>query len=199
MNRSDPPLPSPSDPRSQKERMLAGDLYCAADPTLIEDSRRASAWMARYNGDEGADPDGREALLKELLGAVGDGVAIRPPFYCDYGYNIRIGAGAFMNFGCTVLDVVAVTIGEKTQIGPGVQLLAADHPRDPTLRDRMLEYGRPIAIGRNVWIGGRATIVPGVTIGDNAIIGAGAVVTGDVPEGATVVGVPARPVARIAD
>ncbi len=194
MSRSDPLPPSPSDFRSQKERMLAGDLYCATDPELAEDSLRATAWMARYNGDGGADPDGRDRLLKDLLGEVGSGVVIRPPFYCDYGYNIRIGAGAFLNFGCTVLDVVSVSIGEKAQIGPGVQLLAADHPRDAALRNQMLEYGRPIVIGRNVWIGGGATILPGVTIGDDAIVGAGAVVTRDVPGGATVVGVPARPV-----
>ena len=131
-------------------------------------------------------------MLRELMGGVGPGCNIRPPFYIDYGYNLTLGRGVFMNFGCTILDVCAVTIGDLTQIGPGVQILAADHPRDPAARRQMLESGRPIHIGANVWIGGAALIMPGVTIGDDAIIGAGSVVTRDVPAGATVVGSPAR-------
>ena len=121
---------------------------------------------------------------------------IRPPFHCDYGYNIRLGDGVFLNFNCVILDVVAVTIGDQTQIGSGVQILTADHPRDPAVRVQGLEFGRPIAIGRNVWIGAGALILPGVTIGDDAVIGAGSVVTRDVPAGATAVGNPARPLPR---
>lgn len=131
-------------------------------------------------------------MLREVFGAVGEGVHIRPPFHCDYGYNIRLGDSVFLNFGCVILDVVAVTIGHGTQIGSGVQILTADHPRDPELRRRMLEFGRPITIGANVWIGAGAIILPGVTIGDDAIVGAGSVVTRDVPTGATVMGSPAR-------
>jgi maltose O-acetyltransferase len=119
-------------------------------------------------------------------------VFVRPPFHCDYGFNITLGDGVFINFGAVILDIAAVTIGDKTQIGPGVQILTADHPRDPRQREAGLEFGRPITIGRNVWIGGGAIILPGVTIGDDAIIGAGAVVTRDVPAGATAVGNPAR-------
>ncbi len=172
--------------------MLAGDLYDAADPELQADLAAAQAWMARYNASLGLPPAARHALLREGLGAVGEGAAIRPPFHCDYGRNIRLGAGVFLNFGCVILDVVEVIIGERTQIGPGVQILAADHPRDPAGRASGLEFGRPVRIGRNVWIGAGAIILPGVTIGDDALIGAGSVVTRDVPPGATAYGNPAR-------
>ncbi len=181
--------------RSEKDRMLAGELYRADDPELVADQRRISAWMERFNATT-ARPEERPALLREALGHVGRDVTIRPPFHCDYGYNISLGDGVFLNFNCVILDVVAVAIGQGTQIGPGVQILTADHPRDPGERARMLEFGRPVGIGRNVWIGGGAIILPGVTIGDDAIIGAGSVVTRDVPAGTTVAGNPARPLGR---
>ncbi|MFT8244309.1 sugar O-acetyltransferase [Roseomonas sp. BN140053] len=180
------------DRRSQKQRMLAGELYVADDPELQADNRRISEWMVRYNAALAVPPDQRHALLAEALGAVGPGANIRPPFFCDYGYNIRLGEGAFLNFNCVVLDVVQVSIGRGTQIGSAVQILTADHPRDPALRAQMLEFGRPVTIGANVWIGSGAIILPGVTVGDDAVIGAGSVVTRDVPAGATVMGNPAR-------
>src|SRR3954470_8233175 len=121
------------------------------------------------------------------------GAVIRPPFFCDYGYNIRLGDDVFLNFNCVILDVVEVTIGDRTQIGPAVQIYAADHPRDSATRGTGLEFGRPVRIGRDVWIGGGAIILPGVTIGDGAVIGAGSVVTRDVAAGQTVAGTPARP------
>jgi maltose O-acetyltransferase len=178
--------------RSPKQKMIAGELYCADDPEIAADSARAIAWLGRYNASYAATVPERRVLLEELIGTVGANVNIRPPFFCDYGFNISLGDGVFMNFNCIILDVVPVTIGAMTQIGPGVQILAADHPRDPVQRRAMLESGKPIAIGANVWIGGGALIMPGVTIGDDAIIGAGSVVTRDVPAGATVVGNPAR-------
>jgi maltose O-acetyltransferase len=137
-------------------------------------------------------PSDRRKLLVERFAAVGDGAVIRPPFHCDYGFNIRLGPDVFLNFNCVILDVVEVTIGDRTQIGPGVQILAADHPRDPAGRASGLEFGRPVRIGRNVWIGAGAIILPGVSIGDDALIGAGSVVTRDVPAGATAFGNPAR-------
>ena len=176
---------------TEKQKMLAGGLYRADDPELVADNRRIGEWIARFNATT-ARPEDREALLREAFGHVGREVTIRPPFHCDYGYNISLGDGVFLNFNCVILDVVAVTIGNGTQIGPGVQILTADHPRDPQARRAMLEFGRPIWIGRNVWIGGGAIILPGVTIGDDAIIGAGSVVTRDVPAGSTAVGNPAR-------
>jgi maltose O-acetyltransferase len=176
----------------EKDKMLAGELYQAGDPQLQADQAAARAWMTRYNAALAASDAERLALLRAHLAEVGDGVVIRPPFHCDYGYNICIGAGVFLNFNCVILDVVAVTIGAGTQIGPSVQIYAADHPRDPDVRRTGAEFGRSVAIGRNVWIGGGAIIVPGVTIGDDAIIGAGSVVTRDVAAGATVRGNPAR-------
>jgi maltose O-acetyltransferase len=181
---------------SEKDKMLAGELYRASDPELVADAARAAAWMARYNDPHLIDPAARRALLEEGLGAVGEDAVVRPPFFVDYGYNIRLGRGVFLNYGCIVLDVVAVEIGDLTQIGPGVQILTPDHPRGPAERRSGLEFGRPIRIGANVWIGGGAIILPGLTVGDDAIIGAGAVVTRDVAPGATVGGNPARPIGR---
>jgi len=160
-------------------------------PTPDQIAEPACSWLDRYNAP-GLDEEMRHALLVERFAAVGDGAVIRPPFHCDYGHNIEIGDRAFLNFNCVILDVELVRIGELTAIGPGVQILASDHPRDPELRRQGLRFGRPVTIGANVWIGGGAIILPGITIGDDAIIGAGSVVTRDVPAGATMVGNPAR-------
>jgi maltose O-acetyltransferase len=121
---------------------------------------------------------------------------IRPPFFCDYGYNIHLGDDVFLNFNCVILDVAGVVIGDRTQIGPAVQIYAADHPRDAATRRSGLEFGRPVRIGADVWIGGGAIILPGVTIGDGAVIGAGSVVTRDVGNEQAVAGNPARPLRR---
>lgn len=177
---------------TEKQKMLAGDLYDAGDDEIQRDLAATRTWLVQYNASLAMATSERRALLAERLGAVGKGSTIRPPFHCDYGFNIRIGAGVFLNFNCIILDVVEVTIGDKTQIGPGVQILTADHPRDAAAREAGLEFGRPIHIGRNVWIGGGALLMPGVTVGDDAVIGAGSVVTRDVPAGRTVVGNPAR-------
>lgn len=178
--------------KTQKQRMLAGDLYNPGDPEIQADLAAAREWMVRYNGSLGGTSEQRRALMRERFAAVGDGAGVRPPFHCDYGFNISLGAGAFLNFNCVILDVVEVSIGDKTQIGPGVQILTADHPRDAASREAGLEFGRPVRIGRNVWIGGGALILPGVTIGDDAVVGAGSVVTRDVASGQTVVGNPAK-------
>lgn len=175
--------------RSERDKMLSGELYRANAPEIQADRAVTAEWLSRYNM---AAPEARRQLLLERLGSVGADVEIRPPFFCDYGFNIRIGSGVFLNFNCVILDVVEVTIGDRTQIGPSVQIYAADHPRDPAQRKAGLEFGRPVRIGRNVWIGGAAIILPGVLVGDDAIIGAGSVVTGDVASGATVRGNPAR-------
>ena len=181
--------------RSEWDKMLAGELYRPSAPEVQAESTAAKAWMIRYNAASALPADARRALLAERFAEVGPGVVVRPPFHCDYGSNIRLGADVFLNFGCIVLDVVEVAVGEGTQIGPAVQLLAADHPRDLAARREGLEFGRPVRVGRHVWIGGGAILLPGVTIGDGAIIGAGAVVTRDVAAGATVAGNPARPLA----
>ena len=177
---------------NELQRMLAGELYHPGAPEIQAEQAAARAWLARYNTAAGRSPSELHGLLAERLGAVGEGAQIRPPFFCDSGFNIRLGANVFLNFNCVILDVVPVTIGDGTQIGTGVQILTADHPRDPAERATGIEWGVPITIGRNVWIGGGAIILPGLTIGDDALIGAGSVVTRDVPAGATVVGNPAR-------
>jgi maltose O-acetyltransferase len=182
--------------KTEKQKMLAGELYVFGGAELEADQKRVAAWMDRYNAAQERTPDERRVLLREMLAAVGEDTAIRPPFYCDYGYNISVGARVFVNFNCVILDVVSVSIGDDTKIGPSVQILTADHPRDAASRRAKLECGKPIKIGRNVWIGAGALILPGVTVGDEAIIGAGAVVTRDVPRDATVVGNPARVVPR---
>jgi maltose O-acetyltransferase len=178
--------------RTEMEKMLAGELYDASALDIQAALAATHGWLARYNAALDMAPSDRRALLAERLAAVGEGAVIRPPFHCDYGFNISLGAGVFLNFNCVILDVVEVAIGDRTQIGPGVQILAADHPRDAAERASGLEFGRPIRIGRNVWIGGGAILLPGVSIGDDALIGAGSVVTRDVPAGATAFGNPAR-------
>ncbi len=178
--------------RTEKEKMLAGALYRATAAEIQTDQAATMAWLIRYNSALAASPDVRRALLAERLAAVGDGAVIRSPFHCDYGFNITIGADVFLNFNCVILDVVTVEIGGGTQVGPAVQIYTADHPRDPAQRRDGLEFGRPVRIGRHVWIGGGTIILPGITVGDEATIGAGSVVTRDVPAGATVIGSPAR-------
>lgn len=178
--------------RTEKTKMLAGEFYRPVDPELQADLAANKLWLVRYNAALGEPMAARERLLAERLGAVGRGAVVRPPFHCDYGYNIRLGPDVFLNFGCVILDVCAVTIEDGAQIGPAVQIYAADHPRDPAERRAGLEFGRPVRIGAHAWIGGGAIILPGVTIGADAIVGAGSVVTRDVPDGATVAGNPAR-------
>ena len=147
----------------------------------------------RYNAALAKPVSELHDLLSERLAHVGKGAVVRPPFFCDFGYNIRLGDGVFLNFNCVILDVVEVTIGDRTQIGPAVQIYAADHPRDAKTRAEGLEFGRPVRIGSDVWIGGGAILLPGVSIGDGAVIGAGSVVTRDVAAGETATGNPARP------
>ena len=178
--------------KTEKQKMLAGELY-RTDEELGAEQAAAKVWMVRYNAALASPVSERHALLCERLRRVGKDAVIRPPFHCDYGYNISVGDGVFLNFNCVILDVVEVTIGDRTQIGPAVQIYAADHPRDAETRRTGLEFGRPVRIGSDVWIGGGAIILPGITIGDGALIGAGSVVTRDVAAGQMVAGNPARP------
>lgn len=176
--------------------MLAGELYDPLDAELVRARERARDLCAALNGTRESEPEGRRRILQELLGAGGDSVWMQPPFYCDYGTNIRLGAGVFFNFNCVVLDVCEVRIGDHTLFGPGVQILTPLHPFDSQLR-RTQEFGKAIDIGSDVWVGGGALILPGVRIGSRAVIGAGAVVTRDVPEGAFAAGNPCRVIRHI--
>jgi maltose O-acetyltransferase len=185
------------DGRSQRERMLAGDLYNADDPDLKEDGRRTMRLVEQYNKTSIDEPKERGRILTELLGSVGDGVEIRPPFHCDYGAHIRIGARTFVNFNLAALDVAKITIGEDVQIGPNVQLLTPTHPIEPEPRRAKLEAAKPISIGNNVWLGGGVIVCPGVSIGENTVVGAGSVVTRDLPPNVVAVGNPARVIRSI--
>jgi maltose O-acetyltransferase len=175
--------------------MLDGDLYIV-DDEIAALHLRAVTLTEAFNATPAADPAGRRRILEELVGQIGVGTEVRTPFRCDYGTNIRFGARVFVNFGLVVLDVATVTIGDDVQIGPNVQLLTATHPLDAGLRRDRWESARPIAVGDNAWLGGGAIVLPGVSVGRDAVVGAGAVVTRDVPDGAVVVGSPARPVRR---
>lgn len=166
---------------SEKEKTLAGELYRASDPELVAERLHAANLLQVYNTAGASEADLRAAILEKLCGTVAKGTLFRPPFYCDYGYNIHTGRDVFVNFGCVFLDVARIEIGDYCRIGSYVQFLAADHPRDPDLRRQGLECGRPILVGRNVWIGAGALILPGVTIGDDAIVGAGSLVIRDNP------------------
>jgi maltose O-acetyltransferase len=186
------PQETQPDARTQRERMLAGDLYIADDPQLAEDYQRAMRLMEEFNRSSADAPQERRRILGDLLGAIGPDTEIRPPLYVDYGYQIRIGARSFVNFGLTALDVAAITIGDDVQMGPHVQLLTPTHPTEPEPRRAKWEAAAPITIGNNVWLGGGVIVLPGVTIGDNTVVGAGAVVTRDLPADVVAVGNPAR-------
>lgn len=177
--------------------MLAGQLYIADDPELAADAQRAALLTERFNATSASQPQERQQLLRELLGAMGERVEIRPPFYCDYGYQISIGDGTFINLGAVLLDVARITIGADVQIGPNVQLLTPTHPIEAEPRRAKWEAAWPITIGDNVWLGGGTIVLPGVTIGANTVVGAGSVVTGDLPAWVMAVGNPARVIREI--
>jgi maltose O-acetyltransferase len=174
-----------------RERMLRGELYIAEDAENDAIYARVQELLHRFNTAAPAAWDERDALLRETLRRVGAGVVVRPPFFCEYG-AVAIGDGTFVNVGAVMLDVAPIEIGAACQIGPRVQLLTATHPVDPGPRRAGWESGAPIAVADNVWLGGGAIVCPGVTIGRDSVIGAGAVVTRDVPAGVVAAGVPAR-------
>ncbi|MGE5720003.1 MAG: sugar O-acetyltransferase [Nocardioidaceae bacterium] len=186
-----------SDEKSMRERMLAGELYIADDPDIARDSQRAQRLTHLINTLDPTDDDRRRNLLTELLGAYGEGSEIRPPLQCDYGYQTFFGARSFANWGLVCLDVATVTIGDDVQIGPNVQLLTATHPLEPGPRKDKWEAAEPIVIGDNVWLGGGVIVCPGVTIGADTVVGAGSVVTRDLPSGVIAVGSPARVISEL--
>jgi maltose O-acetyltransferase len=168
------------------------ELYDPLSPELVAARRRARALLARYNATPEEEQDERASLLRGLLGRVGADAWIEPPFFCDYGTNLFVGDRFYANTGCIVLDSAPVSIGDRVLFGPGVQLLAATHPLEAELRAQGLEYAEPISLGDDVWLGGAAVVLPGVTIGDRAVVGAGSVVTRDVAADTVVAGNPAR-------
>jgi maltose O-acetyltransferase len=174
-----------------RERMLRGELYIADDPESEAEFTRVQELLARFNRAAPAAWDERDRLLRQMLREVGEKVVVRAPFYCEYGV-ISIGDGSFVNVDAVMLDVAPIAIGAACQIAPRVQLLTATHPVDPEPRRRGWEYGRPITLADNVWLGGGVIVCPGVSIGQDTVVGAGAVVTRDLPAGVVAAGVPAR-------
>jgi maltose O-acetyltransferase len=184
--------------RSETEKMLAGELYDPLDPDLVHARDRARDLCQDLNATREADQETRRRILKDLFGSGGDSVWMQPPFYCDYGGNIRLGERVFFNFNCVVLDVCRVTIGDFTLFGPAVQIYTATHPMNAALR-RKQEFGKPVTIGSDVWVGGGVVICPGVTVGSRVVIGAGSVVTRDIPDGVFAAGNPCRVIREITE
>jgi maltose O-acetyltransferase len=178
--------------KTEKEKMIAGDMYDPLDRELVEDRIKARLLIKALNETREDDIGARNRIIKELLPGAAPDLWLQPPFYCDYGYNIKVGEKVFFNFNCIVLDVAPVVIGSRTMFGPNVQVYTATHPLDHVERSSGREYARPIVIGEDVWIGGSAVLCPGVTIGDRSVIGAGSVVTKDIPADVIAAGNPCK-------
>ena len=184
---------------NQKERMLAGLPYKAWLDGLSEERLACARVIHEYNQLSSDQGERARELLRTLLGKTGKGAWINAPFHCDYGYNIEVGDNFFANYGLTILDVAKVTIGDNAQIAPNVSIYTAGHPIHPDSRNSGYEYGIPITIGDNVWIGGNVVILPGVTIGSNSVIGAGSVVSRDIPDWVIAVGNPCKVIRKITE
>lgn len=182
--------------RTEHQKMLAGEMYDAMDPELVTARERARDLCLALNSSREGEQEVRRRILVELLGKGGETVLLQPPFFCDYGANIELGERVFFNFNCVVLDVCPVRIGSFTLFGPAVQIYTPLHPMN-ALQRRQKEYGKPVEIGSDVWVGGGAIILPGVRIGDQAVIGAGSVVTRDIPAGVFAAGNPCRAIRDI--
>jgi maltose O-acetyltransferase len=183
---------------TERQKMLAGEMYNALDPELVAARDHARDLCQTLNATREGDRDERRRILLELFGTGGDTVWMQPPFYCDYGSNIELGERVFFNFNCVVLDVCRVRIGSFSLFGPAVQIYTPMHPLNAEQRRRE-EYGKPVEIGSDVWVGGGAIILPGVHIGSRAVIGAGSVVTRDIPDGVFAAGNPCRVIRAITE
>jgi maltose O-acetyltransferase len=184
--------------RTEREKMLAGELYDPLDPELVRARNTARILCGELNASLEEHQEARRRILSELFGSGGESAWLQPPFYCDYGSNILLGERVYFNFNCVVLDVCEVKVGDFTFFGPAVQIYTATHPMNAELR-RKQEFGKPVAIGADVWVGGGAIICPGVTIGSRSVIGAGSVVTRDVPDGVFAAGNPCRTIRAITE
>lgn len=183
---------------TEKEKMLSGMEYSAVDAQLLEELNAVKEVIHEYNMLAPSQTKRRLEIIKSLLGHVADDeVIINQPFYCDYGRQISVGRRFFANFNLTILDEARVTIGDDCFIGPNVSIYTACHSTDPVERNSRREWAEPVTIGDNVWIGGSVTILPGVSIGSNVTIGAGSVVTRDIPDGVVAVGNPCRVIRKV--
>lgn len=183
--------------KTEKEKMVNGELYNPADPELATKREEARCKTRLYNQTSETEIEKRTNLLKELFGSTGKDLSVEPNFRCDYGFNIHVGENFYANFDCVILDVCEVRIGDNCFLAPGVHIYTATHPLSPYERNSGVEYAKPITIGHNVWIGGRAVINPGINIGSNAVIASGAVVTKDVPDNVVAGGNPATVIKQI--
>lgn len=183
--------------KTEKEKMLAGEIYNPADPELVRDREEARRKVLVYNQTLETEVEKRIQILKDLLGSTGENIYMEPNIRFDYGYNTYVGENFYANFDCTFLDVCEVRIGDNCMLGPNVHIYTATHPINPIERNSGKEYGKPVNIGNNVWIGGGSIINPGVTIGDNVVIASGSVVTKDVPDNVVVGGNPAKIIKQI--
>ena len=183
---------------TEKEKMAAGMIYDANyDPQLIAERLECKELCRDYNDLRPKDADGRKSMLHRILGGIAGEILIEQPFYCDYGYNIKVGENFYANFNLVILDEAAVTFGDNVFVAPNCGFYTAGHPIDPAERNNGLEYARPITVGNNVWIGAGVQVLPGVTIGDNCVIGAGSVVVRDIPADSVAVGNPCKVVKSI--
>jgi maltose O-acetyltransferase len=184
---------------TEKEKMLAGEMYDATDPQLTSERRRARDLCKSLNESADNEQELRQGIIRELFGRAGDAIWIEPPFYCDYGANIALGSQVFFNFNCVVLDPAPVIIGSNVLFGPAVQICTASHPMRASERRTGREFARPIEIGSDVWVGAGAIICPGVRIGSRAVIGAGSVVTRNIPADVLASGTPCRVTRQLDD
>ncbi|ENM5791918.1 sugar O-acetyltransferase [Vibrio mimicus] len=177
---------------TEREKMLSGEYYNPSDAELVKLRLEARLLTEKLNQTSVSCPDKRVEIIKSLLGSTGNSIHIESTFNCDYGLNIHVGENFYANFGCVILDVAEVRIGDNCFIAPQVGIYTATHPIDPIQRSSGLEFGKPIRIGNNCWIGGHATINPGVTLGDNVVVASGAVVTKSFGSNVVIGGNPAR-------
>jgi len=183
---------------TEKEKCAAGLLYNANyDQELIQERIAAKDLCGEYNQLKNSDTEGRTSLLKKILGKSGQNICIEPTFWCDYGYNIEAGENFYANHNLVILDCAKVTFGDNVFIGPNCSFYTASHPIDAKQRNEGLETAHPIQVGNNVWFGGNVVVLPGISIGDNSVIGAGSVVTKDIPDNVVAVGNPCKPVRNI--
>lgn len=185
---------------TEKEKSQKGELYDANyDEELIQERNKCADLCYTYNQLHPSNVEERKKLIKQIFKKIGEAFEICPPFWADYGYNIEIGENFFANHNCVILDAAKVTFGDYVFIAPNCGFYTAGHPLDAEERNEGLEYAKPIVIGSNVWIGGNTVILPGVTIGDNCVIGAGSVVNKDIPSHVLAVGNPCRVVRKITE
>ena len=182
---------------TEKEKMLAGLPFLGGDPEIMKDKSRARRLAERYNSSGEDEGEEREQILRELFGSCGKNIQIKPPFHCDYGYRIQIGDNFLANFDCVILDSGSVSIGDNCLLGPQTCIYSLNHPLDAAERRTGRQIPKPVRIGNDVWFGGNCVVLPGVTIGNNVVIGAGSVVTHDIPDNSLAVGNPARVIKKL--